>query len=539
MKAQITQLLKTHIVEDIKTYLFPTRANTYIAFGRPIRWGSDNSETAAEIEDVVDSIDYNNQVHRDMVAMKKIEAADTAVVVPRRDWITGVVYDQYNDHVALFSFEDRLSLGTVNVAGNLVTQNSAVFTGNVAAGNTITIGDFSTGTETREIIGIAANVITLNTATTGNSGVYWNVGCVRVSNTYPQFANNFYVRNSKDQVFKCLYNANSAASTIEPTIDIDGQLPENPYILTGDDYKWKYLYTIPYGLKQKFFTNKWMPVITDAAVVAGSENGRIDTVNITDGGTGYFLDNSEDGNTASLFIITVVGDGEGANISATIVSGVITDLNILDGGSDYTTATITVDDPDQLANGTNASFEVVISPHGGHGSDPSAELGCYSVMTSVDFVGTETDTLPVGTNAYPFDFRQISLLRDPVLANGAYANASVYRTTTKLTLTSPGVTDYLNDESVYIGSSLALANMSATVIEWSPNNNELFINNIAGNVVIGSTLTGDTSSAGATILEVEEPDIETFTADTLYIENRAKIIRDVDQTEQIRLVLSF
>jgi hypothetical protein len=363
---------------------------------------------------------------------------------------------------------------------------------------------------------------------------------IRVDDMYPYFANNFYVRNTKDQVFKCLYNANSATSTIEPTIDIDGQLPENPYILTSDGYKWKYLYTIPYGMKQKFFTDKWMPVINDNSVLAGAVDGRLDIITINSGGTGYFLEGGESGNSNSLSIVSVSGDGEGAVVTAKVESGVITDLNILNGGTGYTTANVYITSgSNHLANGNIASFSAVISPPGGHGSNPAQELGCFTVMTAVDVIGTETGTIPVGTAVVPFDFRQITLIRDPLLANGVYASGSVYSTTTKLSLTDPGVSNYTNDETVYIGSSLAQANMTATVVDWNPSTNELYVNNLSGNVAVGYTLTGNTSAATATILGETAPGITLFTGDILYIENRDKIVRDVNQTEQIRLILSF
>ena len=121
----------------------------------------------------------------------------------------------------------------------------------------------------------------------------------------------------------------------------------------------------------------------------------------------------------------------------------------------------------------------------------------------------------------------------------AYANASVYRTTTKLSLTGPGITDYSNDETVYIGTSIEDATFTATVVHWEPSTNELYVNNLSGNTVVGSTLSGNTSAAVATILAVEDGSLDLFSGDFLYIENRNKIVRDVDQTEQIRLVLSF
>jgi hypothetical protein len=153
--------------------------------------------------------------------------------------------------------------------------------------------------------------------------------------------------------------------------------------------------------------------------------------------------------------------------------------------------------------------------------------------------GTESDTIPVGDAVDPFDFRQITVIRDPLLANGTYANASVYRVTTKLSLTDPGITDYSNDETVYIGTSIEDATFTATVVHWEPSTNELYVNNLSGNTTVGSTLTGNTSAAGATVLAVEEGSLDLFSGDILYIENRSKIVRDVDQTEQIRLVLSF
>jgi len=531
-KINITPLLKFEIVENIKSNIFTTAANTYMGIGRPIRWGDAvDPEEVDEIEGIIFSTNYANQVWRDMVAMKKVESASMYLVVPRRDWISGIHYDPYSDNQALFSHEAHLSIGTVDATGNIVYSNTAVFTGNLATGNVIQIGH-----ESKEVVGfINATAVVINTNV---STAYTNTAAIRISNTYPQFANNFYVRNSKDQVFKCLFNNYEANSTVEPTIDIDGQLPENPYIETGDGYKWKYLYTIPYGLKQKFFTKNWMPVVEDASVVAGAVSGRIDVINIVDGGTGYFLDNGESGNSNSLAILTVVGDGTGATVSARVESGVITDINILNGGSDYTTAEIVIDDPDQLANGTSANLEVAISPYGGHGSNPAKELGCFSIMISVDLEGTESGTIPVGTDVDPFDFRQIILVRDPLTANGLYANDSVYRTTTKLSLTDPGTSNYSNDETVYIGASGDPA-FTAVVVHWEPNTNELYVNNLSGNVTVGSTLYGTVSNASATILGTEEPDVSLFAGDILYIENRQKIVRNENQTEQIRLILSF
>lgn len=528
--------MKYQMAERVKEDIFPVQANTYITIGRPIRWGDDSNETPTEIEEAQYTTNYRNQIFRDMVAMKRVQVADLCLVIPRVDWQSGTTYDKYQDHYELYSFESKTEVGNVTVTTG-DTEVSNVDTGSIfsilSPGDIIDLEGVR-----REIIDVdsGSGVLNVNSAfaTTFTSNLM-----LKISNTYPLFANNFYVRNKKDQVFKCLDNDGETSSTVEPTIDIDGQLPENPYIIAGDGYKWKYMYTIPYGLKQKFFTSTWMPVISDSTVTSASVSGRIDIVDIVDGGSGYYL-NGQSGNSNTLPIIVVTGDGTGANITAKVESGVITNLNILDGGSGYTTATITAVDPDQTTAGDDAVFDVIIGPPNGHGSDPSRELGCYSVMTTVELDSTEGGNIPVSnTNSDTFDFRQICLIRDPVLANGSYANASVYRITTKVTITDPGSTNYLNDETVYIGPSLATASFTGVVVYWDTNNNILYLNNLTGTYSTGEQLTGVSSAAVGTILSVDDPVIELFTGDVLYIENRSKIIRDNNQSEQIRLTFSF
>lgn len=534
MKSIITHYMKYQMAERIREDVFPLQANTYIAIGKPIRWGDDDTETANEIENAVFTTNYRNQLFRDMVAMKRIQSADMALVIPRVDWTTGTTYDPYQDHYELYTFESRTSIGNVTVTSG-DTEVSNVDTGSIfsslAAGDIVDIEGVK-----KEIINVdsGSGVLNVNSAytTTFTSNVM-----VKISNTYPKFANTFYVRNSKDQVFKCLYA--NATSTVEPTIDIDGQLPENPFIITGDGYKWKYMYTIPYGLKQKFFTKTWMPVIIDSTVSATAVAGRIDIIDIVDGGSGYYL-NGESGNSNTLPIIVVTGDGTGANVTAKVESGVITDLNILSGGSGYTTATVTAVDPDQTTGGDDAVFDVVISPKGGHGSDPTKELGCYSVMTTLELDSTEGGNIPVSnTDIDTFDFRQISIIRDPLLSNGSYASASVYRITHRFTLTDPGASEFVNDETVYIGSSLASASFTGIVVYWDNQNNYLYLNNLTGTYSAAEQLTGVNSAAVGTILAIDEPLIELFTGDVLYIENRSKILRSNNQIEQIRLTFSF
>ena len=208
---------------------------------------------------------------------------------------------------------------------------TANFVGNVGTGNVVIVGE-----DAREVISVRSNrVISVNANATYSNA---NVTIQRRDNTYPQVANTFYVRNNRDQIFKCLFNGNNAVSVVEPTIDIDGQLPENPFIVTSDGYRWKYMYTIPPGLKQKFFTKQWMPVVTDPAVIAGAEDGRIDIIRILWGGSGY----AGGGNTNTGTFLSVTNtDGSGSKLLTRVTNGNITSVTVQIGGNGYTRGDIT------------------------------------------------------------------------------------------------------------------------------------------------------------------------------------------------------
>lgn len=609
IKYKATNLFKYDVAETVKNTMLTGTANTYVGIGRPVRWGDDSTELSSEIGDVSTTTNYINQAKRDMMAIKKIQSADIALVVPRLDWATNIVYDKYNDHYEMFSHLEKTNIamvtanatmnldGTVNVAAGstIVYGKDTYFLGNVNAedtivvnsqsrivesvpnnttltvasnfsydgnGNTlalsvssrrvrngagyfvsnIDVGDIiDVGNEQREVVRRLSDY-TLEVNTKFNYAYTSNTALIRITDKYPLYANNFYVRNSRDQVFKCLDNANNTVSTVEPTIDIDGQLPENPFIETGDGYRWKYIYTIPYGLKQKFFTTEWMPVVSDSVATDSAVDGRIDIVDIISGGSDYYSKEGRDGSIDSYAILTVTGDGTGANLTAKVTDGIITVVNILDGGSGYTKAEVTAVDPYQNTGGSIATFDVVIGPPGGHGSNPAKELGCYSVMVSVELNSDENGKIPVTGVSGDFDFRQVLTIRDPLLANGEFATGEAYRTTTKFSLSNPaGGLDFENDEQVYIGVSYETAVFTATVAHWDSNTNDLYVIDMDGDYAntVGLEIVGNTTTTRGAILSIEESEILTFSGDTLYIENRLPIVRNTDQTEQIRLVYSF
>jgi hypothetical protein len=530
---------KIEICQKIKDDWSATSSNTYVGIGRVRTW-SDGDVTIPVVDNSIDTL---NGVFDNLFAIKKITDNDMALVAPRIDWQTSGHYYAYDNTIDVYSKYNSIAIanGSVSVFtanANVVGSIASTFTYDYVVGDMIEVYDSSINTKyKREIVSITNNqFMVVNTSFNLNltTAYYYNTFDSSPGYSYP-----FYVRNSYDQVFKCLANNNGALSTTMPEINIGGQLPQNPYILTGDGYKWKYLYTIPSGLKKKFFTADWMPAVSDAVVTAYAVDGSIDVVKLIDGGSGY------NGGVSSIGaqIITVNGNGADANITAVVSeTGEITDWNIINGGSGYTYATITVDPG--ISFGSGANLIPVISPHGGNGGDPAYELGATTFMLCLELNGDEDGAIPVissgGTGI--FDYHQISVIRNPKTAANIFVTASntVYDCSTVVTMNPFPSGVYQTDDTAYQGTSLETATFTASIVNSDATARKLYLNNIRGtlnltdlNNPIKAVLTGATYSPTGIILS----DLSPYTGDVLYVENRPGVSRAVDQTEQIKLII--
>ena len=331
-------------------------------------------------------------------------------------------------------------------------------------------------------------------------------------------------------------NTATAKSTVMPEISLGGQLPENAYIQTADGYKWKYMYTIPPGLKQKFFTKNYMPIVEDVAVNASAVDGRLDVFKISSRGSGY------NSNTAasSKQMITIAGDGSNAmlttqlTVSATANNGAyVNDINIISAGSGYTTATITLIDENRTST-NNAIVEVIIGPPGGHGSDAIRELGASNLMICSEITGDEDGTFPL--SAYEVHgIRQIGLILDPTLkATGAIAGDTKYRATNKYVLSNYRA--FAHDELVYQGN---VNSPSFTGVVEHYSNGVLYLSNITGTISLSLQLRGVVSGGTGSIVSYESSVLKKYSGNLLYIENTSEIIRAIDETVQFKFVLRF
>lgn len=212
--------------------------------------------------------------------------------------------------------------------------------------------------------------------------------------------------------------------------------------------------------------------------------------------------------------VTIAGDGQGAVARALVnaVSNTIYRIEMTERGSGYSWATASVagntgilSTANALIAVTSATLQPIISPPGGHGKDPAAELNGHHIGISLKFTASESDNRVINEN----DFRQIGIIRDPLFANVEVSYADAVGT---------GFED---------GELIIQDNTGASGIVTYVTQNEVRMSNVHGFFVTGNTsyrlLRGQTSNTYATAGAVTSPG--------LYFDQTHRVIAERQTTQ--------
>ena len=430
----------------------------------------------------VDSLNDEYDAYANMTALKKVSTTDVSHAIIRRDWTSGTVYDEYRH-----------------------------------------------------------NYTSSNTATSGASTLW---------------ASTFYVVTSDYNVYKVISNNNGANSTVMPTGT------STNILTTADGYKWKFMYSISASDVIKFVTSDFIPVKTIGAkatidgevgglgTAASDDNsaqwdvenaavdGTIEHARVTAGGSNY--------GSNGTYNVAVSGDGASGQLQVTVASGAITAVTVNAVGSGYSVASI---DNALLrtatsSSGTGATFDVIVSPKNGHGSDPIEELGGNYVIVNSRLEYAE------GSGDFPTDndFRQIGLIVNPTNAGGntlssATTLSALNRFTLQTGATMPAVDDTIASATITSGTATGkVVSVDSTnrYVYYLP-----FVDSVGnyndfanGNgVFVGSTQKGTILSSGG--VSAAYPEVQRNSGDIVYLENRGAVARAADQIEDIKLIIEM
>ena len=310
--------LHNSIAEGLYNEIQNRSARYYYFLGRTLEWNNEETPPFP-----IDSFDYELQTRNEIITMKEIKSTDVAFVIPRVNWQSGTIYDMYDDQYSDevqginliaggFGYSDPPSISITGGGGSGAQATAVILDGVVIEIILTSRGRGYTSTPTVTISGgggegCAAEAV-VNIAYSGAQ---------RVEDT------NSYVITDEYHVYRCLDNNNNAESVNKPIGTV-----VDPVIMP-DGYMWKYMYSIPIALRNKFLTDEYMPVVNSLRSQFYS-GGEILNVIIERAGQDYTFAN-----------ISVQGDGYRESDPLLLQS-----IQISAGGTGYTSgATVTIDPP--------------------------------------------------------------------------------------------------------------------------------------------------------------------------------------------------
>ncbi len=464
-----------------------------------------------------DSFNDENEYWDNMLALKKITAADVRQVVTRRAWTSGTVYDMYRSDYS------RTNTAKVSGATNLYQAS-------------------------------------------------------------------YYVINADYRVYICLQNGttpetpNGKSSLDEPTfIDLEPRAAGT----SGDGYIWKYLFTIKPSDIVKFESTNFIPVPNNwetspdtAAVRNNAVNGSVKIVTITNRGVGIGTANR------TYTRVPIRGNGSGAEATVVINNDQTVDsVTVSSQGSGYTYGSLDLDAGGVPSGTTIPTFDVIITPEGGHGKDIYRELGAYNVLIysrlendneNPDFV-TGNEFARIGIVENPKSTPTSLLVADKASALGALKitgvgySSAVFTLDGEVTQTvaagstavgrvvsydqTTGVLKYWQDRTLAGFNTVGTAQTDPTygyeLVDFTSNPTSpgtLNINHASvANLSIESSFSGISTVINnrtyylgqAFTNGISSPEVEKYTGNIIYVDNRPSITRSSNQKEDIKVILQF
>jgi len=509
--------------------------NMYLFIGKVTPWADDTVPPTPT--DSVSNTVYNHW--RDMIAAKKIGSTDVSHVAPRYNWTSGSNYFAYTHaNNALFDQQFYVITDDYNVYKCLANNNSG-------------------GTSTTKPTGTGTTIV--STADSYKWKFMYQVSAARALKfVTPSYIPTQRVRKANDAI------AVTTDSSFQYDVEIAANTSGNGAIevchvtLGGTGYTFE-KGTVQGGHTETTTTAKitGAGLATDAIVdndiyftsdSGSGVTGKGGTITDYQAGTQVVTwtpalasaNVPQDGDGYSIGPkITITGDGHGANVRSTnTAAGVIGDIVVVAGGNNYGNAVATV----STNAGSSGSITPIVGPRGGHGDDAIEELGGFFVMVNSRLEYGESGNFTTNN-----DFRKIGLLSQPLYANGDVATASTVDQCLTIGVSSWNSTAFAEDELVTGATSGA----KGKVVDFKNNNTTLRLidvttgtstaagyDGIAGSFKATESISAP-SGASATISTAVGGDLEKFSGDVLYIENRSPVTRADDQIEDVKLIIEF
>ena len=635
------------LAETVFDDLFTKRSNYYYFIGKVIPW-----ETPGSPPDIPNSRFYSDDVRNRIVSIKKIGVNDISFVIPRKNWISGTIYDQFDDY-----YEDRpAQSGATSLKSSnfyVLTSEFKVFkciSNNINSESTVepSSTDLTTTTLTDGYVWKFMYILPLSLRTRFLTSDFMpvqksvknafysdgQIDKVTVTNRGSGYSGNAKVRLTFDAPGNITFGFRGSPGAdgnitpiISPSITNAGRfdkiiinnvgnniLAANIAIVDIDNDGSNLFPNVKVGNTLHIGTG-------NAILLPVLQNGKMESVVIADPGTNYSsniqttLTINGDGSNAQLAayvndagelediiiedrgegytfvdinVVSTTGSGAIANVDLSAgdldtlqstvelsaVSGGIHNFRINSGGTNYsntanvdvsvegdginfagnvilddnnnTVKNIIVSNPGSgytFANvtitgggGSDANVSAILSPQGGHGFDAVKELfgetlTLFSTINNEKIHNTNVDN----------DFRQFGIIRNVEQKNSQklFANTSgtpcflatfnTVETSSGVNLTKDTVLDLKNTDRQFV------------VIDVIPSTKQMILSSLNNHTLAAlDTLNDSNTDKDFVVSSVTgSPDINKFSGDLLYIDNRTATSFTDEQLVTLRAILKL
>jgi len=486
----------------------------YVYIGRPQSWESD-----AIPPDPVNDLKTEYDVWYDMTAMKRVTGNDVRLGFKKIDWTSGTVYYEYDDGVNL---EDKnfYAVTDENKVYKCIYNNRNGQSVNKPTHTFSDIKDYPDGYRWKfmfqisdslmrkfavgDFLPISSDETIVDNATVGaieNIKVIDGGSGYAPSTKIPTY---IYGDGTENDSAKC--NIITNGGLIQNIVITDGG---SGYQSTPDD-------GVPVLIRQ---VNDFGAVEAAYGIAVVNADQEITFVNLVINGNGY-----SDGE-ASIVRSSVEA------IATTNSQGSVEFVDIVPGASEggFRKAKAIVIAPSV----TEAEVRPVISPFDGHGAKPEKELFANYSLLNMNFAYAE------GANDFTVenDFRRIGLIENPYDFRTTTPATELTRNAKRTLIIDSVAGSILPDDIIYGQSSGA----KGFVVDFIDGNKVRYITdpNLTNNIEFIIEPIRSSSGAVANIIEIQEPEVEPYSGDILFINNRTPINRDSAQIETITLVLEY
>ena len=399
---------------------------------------------------------------------------------------------------------------------------------------------------------------------------------------FADIAGPYYVITDELNVYVCIQQGRTLEGVIRNSIYKPVDVSYEPFSAGPDGYLWKFLYNVGVYNSRRYLTSEWIPVeyvrdsseggmagdelsasrLAQIAVQQNAIEGQILGVEVLANGSGY--------TTAPTLTINGPSTSPAAAYAQIDSNGAIYQVvmkesdgaSLFSYGSGYGPETwITING----GGTTQAKLRPIIhQDDGGLGYDPTKDLNSSSLMYSVRLIADENKVFNVDN-----DFRQVGLIKNPnkdsasfplftgdsdftavrgTTLNKLFVGSGINALNTNLDNTvtglNSGATAYLDYYEEYVDSDCcdSLQNTTRNVLYvhqtpetgFKPFNRDEVVE-VSDNGGMASIIPHEDSNLPA----LRFADVDKFSGDVLYIDNRVQIERDPDQTEDVKIVIDL